>query len=145
MGAHASDGGRAKAGTALRCLVADARRFINDELWDRDLTGLPRMRRFVFSLSRVGIIVVKGFVADKCSLQASALTYITLMSMVPVLALALAGLKGLRAQDKLMEIIGLERLVIVEQAADAGSDAPPAERVEFAVVAGGRLFRKRFP
>jgi len=92
---------------AIRTFLNDARNFVQDELWDRDLSGLSRMKRFFFSLSRVATIVVRGFVADNCALQASALTYITLMSMVPVLALMLSVSKGMGAQEQIMEVVGL--------------------------------------
>lgn len=94
---------------AGRGLFRDARRFFETELWDRDLDALPRMRQLLFALCRVAIIVVKGFLTDKCGLQASALTYITLMSMVPMMALMFSFSKGIGLQNRLIESIGLER------------------------------------
>lgn len=98
----------------LATFFGDARRFFREELWDRDVGTLPRMKRFFFSLCRVSTIVVKGFIADNCGLQASALTYISLMSMVPVLALMFSFTKGIGMQNRIIEVIGLEKQEITE-------------------------------
>lgn len=108
----------------IRGFFSDARQFFHDELWDMDLRTLPRMKQFVVSLIRICGIVLKGFADDKCTLQASALTYFTLMSLVPVLALMFFVAKGAGAQGKLMEFVGLESMV------DTG---------EYVVVAGSKL------
>ena len=94
---------------AWRGLAGDARRFFVSELWDRDMATLPRMRQLLFALCRVSVIVVRGFLGDNCGLQASALTYITLMSLVPMLALMFSFSKGIGLQSRLVESIGLER------------------------------------
>jgi len=99
---------------AGRGLFRDARRFFESELWDRDLATLPRMRQMLFALCRVTVIVVKGFLVDNCGLQASALTYITLMSMVPMMALMFSFSKGIGLQNRIIEDIGLERHEIVQ-------------------------------
>jgi membrane protein len=49
--------------------------------------------------------VVKGFLADQCFLRASALTFATILSLVPFLAFAFAILKGLGVQNALEPII----------------------------------------
>lgn len=91
-----------------RAMFSDARRFVGEELWDINLSTLPRMRQFLFSTLRVCQMIVKGFIGDRCGLQASALTYFTLMALVPVLALMLSVSKGFRAQDRLLSSVGVE-------------------------------------
>lgn len=49
--------------------------------------------------------VVKGFLADQCLLRAAALTFATILSLVPFLAFAFAILKGLGVQNVLEPII----------------------------------------
>lgn len=49
-----------------------------------------------------------GFLEDRCMLRASALTYTTLLSLVPFLTIAFAVLKGLGFEDRL-ELLLLER------------------------------------
>jgi len=99
---------------ALQQALAEAQRFIKDDLWDRDVTVMPRRQRLLFSLGRICTIVVRGFMADNCGLQASALTYISLMSMIPVLAMMFSFSKGIGMQNRLIEAIGLERTEAVE-------------------------------
>ena len=88
-----------------------AKDFLAKGLWNADLQKLPRARRFGYWLLRTLIIGVRGFLEDRCTLQASALTYITLVSLVPILAITLAFCKGIGLQRKLMETIGLEMVV----------------------------------
>ncbi|MFO7821236.1 MAG: YihY/virulence factor BrkB family protein [Lentisphaeria bacterium] len=88
----------------------DARRFYGEELWDMDVSTLPRLKKAGTTFLRVIGIVIKGLITDRCTLQASALTYFTLMSMVPVLAMMLAVAKGLGAKEALMDKVGLERV-----------------------------------
>ncbi len=116
-----ADGKKARKGMgALAETWQDFRKFSRDELWDMDLATLPRMRKFGVSLLRILILVGKGFVADNCGLQASALTYITLMSLVPLLALTFSASKGLGVQETIMENIGLRRTTA--QTSTAGAD-----------------------
>jgi membrane protein len=114
---------------AGRSLFRDAHRFIETELWDRDLATLPRMRQLLFALCRIVVIVVKGFLVDNCGLQASALTYITLMSMVPMMALMFSFSKGIGLQNRLIEDIGLERLETVQTV-----DGKEVTEIQFRVV-----------
>ena len=124
---------------SIRTAIADAKLFVNQKLWDRDLAALPRVKRLAFSSCRIITIVIKGFISDRCALQASALTYISLMSMVPVLALMLSLSKGFGAQEMLMETIGIRRIGTVAsstngpaangdvQNAPQAAQAPPAD------------------
>lgn len=85
-----------KSGVAHR-----AWRFVSEDIWDVELSSLSRMRRFGVNAIRVIHLVFRGFVENECPLHASALTYSSLMAIVPILALALALLRGLGAADKL--------------------------------------------
>jgi len=114
----------------LQQAMADAQRFVNDDLWDRDVTVMPRRQRLLFSLGRICAIVVRGFMADNCGLQASALTYISLMSMIPVLAMMFSFSKGIGMQSRLIEAIGMQRTEVVDTV-----DGKETTRVQF-VVAG---------
>ncbi len=76
-------------------------RFVSEDIWDVELTSLSLMRRFGVNTIRVIHLVLKGFRENECPLHASALTYSSLMSIVPILALALALLRGLGAADRL--------------------------------------------
>jgi len=65
-------------------------------------------------VARVGRLVAKGFVEDRCLLRASALTYTALLSLVPFLTIAFAILKGLGFQDRL-EMLLLEQFTPASQ------------------------------
>ncbi|MEN8134653.1 MAG: YihY/virulence factor BrkB family protein [Thermodesulfobacteriota bacterium] len=61
------------------------------------------LRNFFRGLLRVHVIVCKEFLKDNIPLRASALTFIVALSMVPVLALGTAVLKGLGKGDELRQ------------------------------------------
>lgn len=73
------------------------------------LENLPRRKIFVIKQLRVIILSLRGFKEDMCSLRASALTFYSLLSIVPVIALAFAVAKGF-GSEKLLEKQLLERL-----------------------------------
>ena len=50
----------------------------------------------LYGLLRVAVISFKEFINDKCTEKASALTYFSMLSLVPVLAMAIAKAFGLR-------------------------------------------------
>ncbi|MCE9595825.1 MAG: YihY/virulence factor BrkB family protein [Planctomycetes bacterium] len=51
--------------------------------------------------ARIAYLSTRDFFLDRCLLQASSLTYVTVLSLVPLLAFAFALAKGLGAYDKL--------------------------------------------
>ncbi len=76
-------------------------RFVSEGIWDVELSSLSRVRRLGVNAIRVIHLVFRGFNENECPLNASALTYSSLMAIVPILALALALLRGLGAADRL--------------------------------------------
>lgn len=113
---------------ALKIFVRDARRFIEEEVWDCDERTLPGLKRRLVAGCRIASIVIRGFIADNCGLQASALTYISLMSMIPVFAVMFSFSKGIGMQKYLFDAIGLERHEITKTV-----DGKPQTQVEFVV------------
>ncbi len=65
-------------------------RFLTRDIWDVVPTTLPASKRVAVQALRFNLAVGRGFLQDRCDLHASALTYYTLMALVPVLVLALA-------------------------------------------------------
>jgi membrane protein len=82
-------------------LTHRAWRFVSEGIWDVELSSLSRMRRLGVNTIRIIHLVYRGFIENECPLHASALTYSSLMAIVPILALALALLRGLDAADRL--------------------------------------------
>ncbi|MEM6674755.1 MAG: YihY/virulence factor BrkB family protein [Planctomycetota bacterium] len=77
--------------------------FFTRELWSRELASLPTFRRWWYSFARVVQLTGVNFVKDRCTWRASALTYITVLSLVPLLALAFSVAKGMGAYDTLLD------------------------------------------
>lgn len=73
-----------------------------DVFFIRDLLDLKR-GRFWVKWTRIFAIAVREFIKDNCGLRASALTFITLVSIVPVLAFAFSVGKGLGFHEHLRE------------------------------------------
>ena len=68
--------------------------FFQNRLWDLDLGLLTPGKRFLVNLVKIVYIVVRGFLKDSCPLRASAMTYASLLSIVPLMAFAFALAKG---------------------------------------------------
>lgn len=82
-----------------------ARRFFQEDLWNFPLREQRGWRRFCFKWLRIAYLSIHGFYQDKCSLSASSLTYYTLMSIVPVLAMSFAIAGGFGYNDYLRQQI----------------------------------------
>jgi membrane protein len=74
-------------------------KFLSEDVWDVELSSLSALPRFGVNSIRVVQLVFRGFREDECPLHASALTFSTLMSIVPVLALSLAMASGLGGKE----------------------------------------------
>ena len=93
-------------------------KFLQEGLWVKDTSALPAMRRMFFTLCRISMLVVRGYTVDKCSLQASALTYISLISLVPILAIMFSVTKGLGINDEILHKIDIERVAAATSTAE---------------------------
>lgn len=82
--------------TGLLALYQRTRLFVGRDVWRADLLTRSRLGAVWVYPLRVIFIVVRGFLFDHhCLLHAASLTYTTLLSLVPILAFALAFLKSL--------------------------------------------------
>lgn len=79
--------------------------FIRVGIWEVEPGQLNRWQFFLLRQAQVAALVFRDFFADRCLLRASALTYTTLLSIVPLLALMFAVLKGLGVQNTLEPIL----------------------------------------
>ncbi len=68
--------------------------FIAEDVWRIRLRGLPKTKSFLIRNLRIVLVALKGFNEDKCQLRASALTFYTLLSIVPIVAMAFGVAKG---------------------------------------------------
>lgn len=93
-------------------------RFLTQGIWEiraRDLSG---RRAAALHLLRVPVLAVRGYIENRCSERALALTYYTVMSLVPMLALVLGLAKGFGFEEvvegQLYESFQGQRAVVAE-------------------------------
>ena len=67
---------------------------INDTIWHTPLSELSKRKTFLIKQLRIIVLAARGFANDKVKLRSSALTLYTLLSLIPVLAIAFAIAKG---------------------------------------------------
>ena len=64
--------------------------FFTVKMWSTELHKMNGLRKRAVKIVRVMALVFVGFQKDECSLHASSLTFISMLSLVPVLALGLS-------------------------------------------------------
>jgi membrane protein len=77
--------------------------FLNHKLWQVRLDKMEKKQGFFLKQLRIFALAIKGFNEDKCMLKSTALTYYTLFSIVPIIALAFAIAKGFGFQETLQK------------------------------------------
>jgi membrane protein len=77
-------------------------RFFSRDVWQHDLAQLSRATRYFYRTMRVIYLASRGFVQDNCLFRAMALTYITVLSLVPLLAFSFSVAKGFGFYEKLL-------------------------------------------
>lgn len=82
--------------------IAKIIQFLKDDIWRIRLNDLPAKKSVLIKYLRIVLLAFKGFNEDKCSLRAKALTFYSLMSVVPLVAFAFGVSKGFGMQ-KLLE------------------------------------------
>jgi len=85
--------------------------YLGQGMWEADLRVLTPLRRNSIRFLQFAYVVGRDFYHDRCMLRASALTYTTLLSIVPLFALMFAVLKGMGFQDALAPIL-LEEIAV---------------------------------
>jgi len=98
--------------------IKQTKDFFTEGLWVTDYSGRAWPKRALIFLVRTLMVIGKGYKEDKCSLQASALTYITMVSLVPMLAIMLAFCKGIGLQNRLMDAIGIEEIKEIDNSGE---------------------------
>lgn len=69
-------------------------KYVTEDIWHIPLGDLPRHRSIIVREIRILVLAFKGFREDKIQLRASALTFYTLLSIVPIFALAFGVARG---------------------------------------------------
>jgi membrane protein len=82
-------------------MISKIIRFFEEDIWKIRLKDLPSVKAYPIRYLRVAVLAFRRFVDDQCSQKASALTYYSLLSVVPVLAMVFGIAKG----------FGLEKMI----------------------------------
>jgi membrane protein len=78
---------------------------INVIIWHTPLSEISKGKTFLVRQMRIVILAARGFSNDKVQLRASALTFYSLLSVIPVVAIAFAIAKGFGLDQNLEQII----------------------------------------
>jgi len=89
----------------IRPLIFDITDFFQIGIWKMKIDELPRIKALFIRMTRVITLALRGFVRDRCSLRASALTLYSLLSIVPVAAMAFGIAKGFGFEKRLQELL----------------------------------------
>lgn len=79
--------------------------FLREDIWRVRPSDLPKLHAAGLRLLRIMIASAREFEMDKCVLRASALTYYTLLAIVPMVAMAFGIAKGFGMQSLLEDRI----------------------------------------
>ena len=78
---------------------------LNDVIWNTPLSEISKGKTFLVKQLRIIVLAARGFSNDKVQLRASALTFYSLLSVIPVAAIAFAIAKGFSLDQNLEQLI----------------------------------------
>ena len=81
-------------GQKIKKIVTDVTHFVTDEVWSVRLDEYPKRIAFLLRYLRVILVAFRRFGEDRVQLRASGLTFYTLLSVVPILAMIFGIAKG---------------------------------------------------
>jgi membrane protein len=91
--------------------------FLSTGIWSISARELPRKKAFLIRQARILLLAARGFNDDRCQLRASALTFYSLLSVVPLVAMAFGVSKGFgiekRLEKQILEALPNQREIAV--------------------------------
>ena len=90
---------------AAKAWIRRAATFATRDVWDVEVSALRGLHRFLVRFVRTVYLVARGFKRNEVALRASSLTFVTMLSIVPVLALALSLAKVATDGDHLRDYV----------------------------------------
>ena len=90
---------------AAKSWLRRAATFATRDVWDVEVSALRGLHRFLVRFVRTVYLVARGFKRNEVALRASSLTFVTMLSIVPVLALALSLAKVATDGDSLRHYV----------------------------------------
>lgn len=121
----------------IKFMIARVIGFLTTDIWRIRLRDLPRGKSIPLKLVRIVVLAIRGFDEDNCLLRASSLTFYSLLSIVPVLAMSFGVAKGFGFDTLLRDQI-MARLAGQEQVAEQALRFADSllERTKGGVIAG---------
>ncbi|CAB5097478.1 hypothetical protein D3OALGA1CA_1633 [Olavius algarvensis associated proteobacterium Delta 3] len=115
----------------------NAFQFITTDIWRLRLRDLPPAQSFLIKHLRIIILTVRRFFEDKCPVRASSLTFFSLLSIGPLIALAFGIAKGF-GMETFLETQVLNKIPAQEEVLQQITQYAKAllEETKGAVVAG---------
>ena len=101
--------GAARNFEKIRKIGADSIRFLKEDIWTARPEAYDPPKSVLIRAVRLFLVTVKKFNANDCVVRASALTYFTLLSVVPIAALAFGIASGF-GFEKMLQSALLENL-----------------------------------
>ncbi|MBU1087803.1 MAG: YihY family inner membrane protein [Candidatus Omnitrophica bacterium] len=89
-------------------MIAKVINFIKTDIWRIRTKNLSKTKSILLKPLMIIILALRSFDEDKCQLRASALTFFSLLSIVPIMAMAFGIAKGF-GFEKVLETIMLEK------------------------------------
>ncbi len=89
-------------------------KYITTDIWRIRLRDRQPGTSFLIRHLRIVILAIRGFLEDRCLLRASALTFYSLLSVGPVVALAFGIAKGF-GMEKLLETQVVDKIPAQEE------------------------------
>jgi membrane protein len=88
--------------------VLEKAKQINDVIWRTSISDISKGRSFLIRQLRIIVLAARGFLNDRVQLRASSLTLYTLLSIIPVAAIAFAIAKGFGLDQNLAQVLTKE-------------------------------------
>ena len=86
-------------------MIKAIKKFFQEEIFTADLRNKSTRKRFLIRQVRIIMYAFKGFFEDRAALRASSLTYFTMLSIVPIFAMAFGIAKGFGFEERMDEFI----------------------------------------
>lgn len=85
--------------------ILDLLKRFNHIIWNTPLSEISKGKTFIFKQLRIIVLAARGFSNDKVSMRASALTFYSLLSVIPIAAIVFAIAKGFGLDQTLQNLI----------------------------------------
>jgi membrane protein len=80
-------------------------RYLNEDIWRVQSDDTSKRQFFLIRVVRILYLSIKGFINDNCQLKASALTFYSLLSVVPVVAMVFGIAKGFGFEERIRVLL----------------------------------------